>query len=80
MTNFERVINLVADLGQVTINSINNILNNIIIDIDTYDIYDDMISIGSLNGNEININAADIIDVDGTKVVLTNYVLEFDTK
>lgn len=80
MTNFERVINLVADLGQVTINSINNILNNIIIDIDTYDIYEDMISIGSLNGSEININAADIIDIDGTKVVLTDYVLEFDTK
>lgn len=80
MTNFERVINLVADLGQVTINSINNILNTIIIDIDTYDIYEDMISIGSLNGSEININAADIIDIDGTKVVLTDYVLEFDTK
>jgi len=78
MTNYERVINRIAQLGKVSIRSNNNILNNIIIDIDTYDIYMDCIVIGSLNGSELTIHQDDVVKMDGNVVYLKEYTLVFD--
>jgi hypothetical protein len=77
MTNFERVINLIAELGKVSITSNDGVLHNMIMDIDEYDIFEDAISIGNLNGDELLIRDLDIIDVDGEVVKLKNYLLTF---
>lgn len=77
MTDFERVIELVSKLGTVVIN---NKYVNITINIDTYDIYDNILSIGDLNGNEINIYSDDILNIYGDRLVnLKNFTLEFDS-
>lgn len=77
MTDFERVIELASKLGTVVIN---NKYVNITINIDTYDIYNNLLSIGDLNGNEINIYSDDILNVyDDRLVILKNFTLEFDS-
>ena len=77
MTDFERVIELASKLGTVVIN---NKYVNITINIDTYDIYNNILSIGDLNGNEINIYSDDILNVYGDRlVILKNFTLEFDS-
>ena len=75
MNNFERVINMAANLGTVTINSKDRVLQNVKFSIDTYDIYEDSISIASLDGSEMLINAGDIKGVNGNEVELGQYFL-----
>ena len=79
MSNYERVLNYIAQLGKVIINSNNNILNNIIINIDTYDIYDDHIVIGSLDDSSFVIYENDVLQVNDNIAFLHDYTMTFQT-
>ena len=77
MTNFERVLGFVAEMNEVTIESIDGIISHIRLKIDSYSVNDDTLSFGDLNDNEIIIRADDIVHVVGREVTLEKYVLDF---
>lgn len=77
MTNFKRVIELVGQMGNVTMSSNDGVLCYFRFSVDSYEIGTEEISISDLNGNEILIREADIVKVDGRQVVLKNYIIVF---
>lgn len=77
MTNFERVINLVGQMSNVTMSSNDGVLCYFRFNVDSYEIGTEEVSVSDLNGNEILIRDADIVKVDGRQVVLKNYIIAF---
>ena len=79
MSNYERVLNYIAQLDRVIINSNDNILNNIILNIDTYDIYNGYIVISSLDDSSFVIYENNILHVNDNVVYLKDFTLTFQT-
>lgn len=79
MTNFERVINLIGQLTEVSVTSNDGVLINIPVQIDSYDIDDEekQVSFGDLDEHEILICDSDIIKIEENVVWLKKYLLVF---
>lgn len=71
MTNFERVIELAGRMSTMEVVAGNAF--HLKFEVDSYDIYEDAISVGDLEGNEVLIKAANIQDVDGDVVYLKHF-------
>lgn len=78
MTNFERVMELAGELQSMTISSNDGFINSVTMDIDTCDVYDNELSISSLNGDEIIIYEDNIVSVNDNVVKLKGYVISFE--
>ena len=77
MTNFERVIELAGKMSTMEI--VFSDAFHLKFEVDSYDIYEDAISVGDLEGNEVLIAADNIQAVDGDVVYLKHLPKNIDT-